>query len=172
MLTKFVSCLFQRFFTNVFNGCYAILMFIVVIFFLIYGVEVYFKVKICLCILINVMFGIFVICREAQLCLRSGKFKFSLHRFVEVFYTREKAAFRWGLCRSKPLPRRLHLRVCPRLFPLPPRITLTMLTIKIQKKRKSQCISWKKRQAIILVCFLSLEFFFKFLIRGFLKRRL
>jgi hypothetical protein len=42
-------------------------MFIVVIFFLIYGVEVYFKVRICLCILINVMFGIFVICREAQL---------------------------------------------------------------------------------------------------------
>ena len=34
----------QRFFTNVFNGCYAVLMFIVVIFFLIYGVEVYFKV--------------------------------------------------------------------------------------------------------------------------------
>ncbi|XP_032778881.2 uncharacterized protein LOC116917499 isoform X2 [Daphnia magna] len=34
----------KRFFTNVFNGCYAILMFIVVIFFLIYGVEVYFKV--------------------------------------------------------------------------------------------------------------------------------
>ncbi|XP_046643951.1 uncharacterized protein LOC124329049 isoform X1 [Daphnia pulicaria] len=35
----------KRFFTNVFNGCYAILMFIVVIFFLIYGVEVYFKVR-------------------------------------------------------------------------------------------------------------------------------
>lgn len=35
----------QKFFSNVFNGCYAVLMFIVVIFFLIYGVEVYFKVS-------------------------------------------------------------------------------------------------------------------------------
>lgn len=41
----------QRFFTNVFNGCYAILMFIVVIFFLIYGVEVYFKVWMFFCFL-------------------------------------------------------------------------------------------------------------------------
>lgn len=44
MVVNFILFLFQRFFTNVFNGCYAILMFIVVIFFLIYGVEVYFKV--------------------------------------------------------------------------------------------------------------------------------
>lgn len=36
---------FQHFFTHIFNGCYAVLMFIVVIFFLIYGVEVYFKVR-------------------------------------------------------------------------------------------------------------------------------
>ncbi|KAK4309797.1 hypothetical protein Pmani_018590 [Petrolisthes manimaculis] len=35
----------RSFFTHVFNGCYAVLMFIVVVFFLIYGVEVYFKVR-------------------------------------------------------------------------------------------------------------------------------
>jgi len=35
----------KSFFSHVFNGCYALLMFIVVIFFLIYGVEVYFKVR-------------------------------------------------------------------------------------------------------------------------------
>jgi hypothetical protein len=34
----------QSFFSHVFNGCYAFLMFVVVVFFLIYGVEVYFKV--------------------------------------------------------------------------------------------------------------------------------
>ncbi|CAG9762260.1 unnamed protein product [Ceutorhynchus assimilis] len=34
-----------RFYNHLFNGCYAVLMFIVVIFFLIYGVEVYFKVR-------------------------------------------------------------------------------------------------------------------------------
>jgi von Hippel-Lindau disease tumor supressor len=33
------------FFTHVFNSCYALLLFVVVIFFLIYGVEVYFKVR-------------------------------------------------------------------------------------------------------------------------------
>ncbi|KAJ8941719.1 hypothetical protein NQ318_023315 [Aromia moschata] len=33
------------FYHHLFNGCYAVLMFIVVIFFLIYGVEVYFKVR-------------------------------------------------------------------------------------------------------------------------------
>ncbi|XP_060536212.1 uncharacterized protein LOC132708106 [Cylas formicarius] len=33
------------FYNHLFNGCYAVLMFIVVIFFLIYGVEVYFKVR-------------------------------------------------------------------------------------------------------------------------------
>ncbi|KAF7284501.1 uncharacterized protein LOC143196160 [Rhynchophorus ferrugineus] len=33
------------FYSHLFNGCYAVLMFIVVIFFLIYGVEVYFKVR-------------------------------------------------------------------------------------------------------------------------------
>ncbi|CAH0549990.1 unnamed protein product [Brassicogethes aeneus] len=32
-------------FKHLFNGCYAVLMFIVVVFFLIYGVEVYFKVR-------------------------------------------------------------------------------------------------------------------------------
>lgn len=37
--------LFQSFYTHVFNGCYAVLLFIVVVFFLIYGVEVYFKVS-------------------------------------------------------------------------------------------------------------------------------
>jgi len=35
----------KDFFVRVFNGCYAVLLFIVVIFFLIYGVEVYFKVR-------------------------------------------------------------------------------------------------------------------------------
>lgn len=35
----------RSFLTHVFNGCYAILLFIVVVFFLIYGVEVYFKVR-------------------------------------------------------------------------------------------------------------------------------
>lgn len=34
-----------HFYTHIFNGCYAVLMFIVVIFFLIYGVEVFFKVR-------------------------------------------------------------------------------------------------------------------------------
>ncbi|XP_068228761.1 uncharacterized protein [Palaemon carinicauda] len=34
----------RNFLTLVFNGCYAVLLFIVVVFFLIYGVEVYFKV--------------------------------------------------------------------------------------------------------------------------------
>ncbi|XP_042236888.1 uncharacterized protein LOC121876061 isoform X3 [Homarus americanus] len=33
----------RSFFSHVFNGCYAVLLFIVVVFFLIYGVEVYFK---------------------------------------------------------------------------------------------------------------------------------
>jgi hypothetical protein len=37
----------QSFYTHVFNGCYAVLLFIVVIFFLIYGVEVFFKVSCC-----------------------------------------------------------------------------------------------------------------------------
>lgn len=35
----------KSFYTHVFNGCYAVLLFIVVIFFLIYGVEVFFKVR-------------------------------------------------------------------------------------------------------------------------------
>lgn len=35
----------REFYTHIFNGCYAGLMFIVVIFFLIYGVEVFFKVS-------------------------------------------------------------------------------------------------------------------------------
>ncbi|XP_057329934.1 uncharacterized protein LOC130670534 [Microplitis mediator] len=35
----------QSFYTNVFNGCYAVLLFIVVVFFLIYGVEVFFKIR-------------------------------------------------------------------------------------------------------------------------------
>ncbi|OWR55783.1 E3 ubiquitin-protein ligase MARCH2 [Danaus plexippus plexippus] len=35
--------LLQNFYQHVFNGCYAVLLFIVVIFFLLYGVEVYFK---------------------------------------------------------------------------------------------------------------------------------
>ncbi|CAG9813303.1 unnamed protein product [Phaedon cochleariae] len=34
-----------RFYHHLFNGCYAVLMFIIVVFFLIYGVEVYFKVR-------------------------------------------------------------------------------------------------------------------------------
>ena len=34
-----------HFYTHIFNGCYAFLMFVVVIFFLIYGVEVFFKVR-------------------------------------------------------------------------------------------------------------------------------
>ncbi|KPJ04206.1 putative E3 ubiquitin-protein ligase IE1 [Papilio xuthus] len=36
----------KNFYQHVFNGCYAVLLFIVVIFFLIYGVEVYFKATI------------------------------------------------------------------------------------------------------------------------------
>lgn len=36
---------FQNYYTHIFNGCYAVLLFIVVVFFLIYGVEVYFKVR-------------------------------------------------------------------------------------------------------------------------------
>lgn len=35
----------RTFYTHIFNGCYAVLLFIVVVFFLIYGVEVYFKVR-------------------------------------------------------------------------------------------------------------------------------
>lgn len=35
----------KSFYTHVFNGCYAVLLFIVVIFFLIYGVEVFFKLR-------------------------------------------------------------------------------------------------------------------------------
>lgn len=35
----------QSFYQHVFNGFYAVLLFVVVIFFLIYGVEVYFKVS-------------------------------------------------------------------------------------------------------------------------------
>ncbi|CAB3383962.1 Hypothetical predicted protein [Cloeon dipterum] len=35
----------RNFYVHVFNGCYAVLLFIVVVFFLIYGVEVYFKVR-------------------------------------------------------------------------------------------------------------------------------
>lgn len=34
----------RSFYSHIFNGCYAVLLFIVVIFFLIYGVEVFFKV--------------------------------------------------------------------------------------------------------------------------------
>ncbi|XP_076064993.1 uncharacterized protein LOC143039006 isoform X5 [Oratosquilla oratoria] len=35
----------RSFLNHVFNGCYAVLLFIVVVFFLIYGVEVYFKIR-------------------------------------------------------------------------------------------------------------------------------
>ncbi|XP_061380528.1 uncharacterized protein LOC116775055 isoform X2 [Danaus plexippus] len=35
----------KNFYQHVFNGCYAVLLFIVVIFFLLYGVEVYFKLR-------------------------------------------------------------------------------------------------------------------------------
>ncbi|CAG7816482.1 unnamed protein product [Allacma fusca] len=35
----------RSYYLNVFNGCYAVLLFIVVVFFLIYGVEVYFKIR-------------------------------------------------------------------------------------------------------------------------------
>ncbi|KYN32005.1 E3 ubiquitin-protein ligase MARCH5 [Trachymyrmex septentrionalis] len=35
----------RSFYTHVFNGCYAVLLFIVVVFFLIYGVEVFFKLN-------------------------------------------------------------------------------------------------------------------------------
>ncbi|KAL2728396.1 E3 ubiquitin-protein ligase MARCH2 [Vespula maculifrons] len=54
LLTEFVIAqinsqedqnVFQSYYTHIFNGCYAVLLFIVVIFFLIYGVEVYFKVR-------------------------------------------------------------------------------------------------------------------------------
>ncbi len=39
----------KDFYTHIFNGCYAVLMFVVVVFFLIYGVEVFFKVRIQTC---------------------------------------------------------------------------------------------------------------------------
>ncbi|XP_063606354.1 uncharacterized protein LOC134781202 isoform X1 [Penaeus indicus] len=46
ILTRWTTTPEERsFLTHVFNGCYAILLFIVVVFFLIYGVEVYFKVR-------------------------------------------------------------------------------------------------------------------------------
>lgn len=52
LLAEFVTTQFanatleqKSFYTHVFNGCYAVLLFIVVIFFLIYGVEVFFKVR-------------------------------------------------------------------------------------------------------------------------------
>merc|ERR1719471_2703047 len=35
----------REFYSHIFNGCYAALMFVVVVFFLIYGVEVFFKVR-------------------------------------------------------------------------------------------------------------------------------
>jgi hypothetical protein len=35
----------REFYTHIFNGCYAVLMFVVVVFFLIYGVEVFFNVR-------------------------------------------------------------------------------------------------------------------------------
>ncbi len=35
----------EEFYKSIFNGCYAVLMFVVVVFFLIYGVEVFFKVR-------------------------------------------------------------------------------------------------------------------------------
>ncbi|XP_049940470.1 uncharacterized protein LOC126416704 isoform X1 [Schistocerca serialis cubense] len=50
LLAEFITTQFthptseqKNFYTNLFNGCYAFLLFIVVIFFLIYGVEVFFK---------------------------------------------------------------------------------------------------------------------------------
>ena len=39
----------REFYAHIFNGCYAVLMFVVVIFFLIYGVEVFFKVSFIVC---------------------------------------------------------------------------------------------------------------------------
>ncbi|OAD53704.1 E3 ubiquitin-protein ligase MARCH5 [Eufriesea mexicana] len=45
IITQIYSQEDQSFYTHVFNGCYAVLLFIVVIFFLIYGVEVYFKIR-------------------------------------------------------------------------------------------------------------------------------
>ncbi|XP_031780478.1 uncharacterized protein LOC100118313 isoform X2 [Nasonia vitripennis] len=50
LLTEFITAQLhdqedQSFYTHIFNGCYAVLLFIVVIFFLIYGVEVFFKVR-------------------------------------------------------------------------------------------------------------------------------
>ncbi|XP_050727360.1 uncharacterized protein LOC127004082 isoform X3 [Eriocheir sinensis] len=47
VLTRQTITLEERsFFTHIFNGCYAVLLFIVVVFFLIYGVEVYFKLQV------------------------------------------------------------------------------------------------------------------------------
>nr|CAD7264010.1 unnamed protein product [Timema shepardi] len=52
LLAEFITTQFtyksaeeKSFYTHVFNGCYAFLLFIVVVFFLIYGVEVFFKVR-------------------------------------------------------------------------------------------------------------------------------
>ena len=41
---KYKSFQDVQYYSHIFNGCYAGLMFVVVVFFLIYGVEVFFKV--------------------------------------------------------------------------------------------------------------------------------
>ena len=53
----------RAFYAHIFNGCYAVLMFVVVIFFLIYGVEVFFKVKILssICLFFSMYICVFVV---------------------------------------------------------------------------------------------------------------
>ena len=112
----------------------------------------------CIFLIFNVTLGMpFLVIELILVCVFSNHILLS-NRFMGAFWTTENPAFRWGSCRSKKLLPRLHLRPCPRLFPLPPRLTQTMITIKMSKrKKKSQCISWKRRHAIILCslkCFL------------------
>ena len=45
LITSTIYCQDHEFYSHIFNGCYASLMFVVVVFFLIYGVEVFFKVR-------------------------------------------------------------------------------------------------------------------------------
>ena len=60
-----------HFYTHIFNGCYAVLMFIVVIFFLIYGVEVFFKVILHSCgVTLLKSLGRLVL--SVLVCVRSG----------------------------------------------------------------------------------------------------
>ena len=140
-------CEWQRFFSHVFNGCYAVLMFIVVVFFLIYGVEVYFKVgtnphfidsKV-MSSLSSVLSGVLKIIHPLVFgfnCLhRRFLFPFFTFRYAEGFWTMANLAFHLVSFRSKPLrtPRPLRIRV--RLLPL-----LLITTTKKAKRTKKKSL--------------------------------